>query len=308
MVAAIAAVVLGATACAPPPSIVAAGTGAPAEAAAVADADSAEDRLDDAREYAESRDAALTAVVVDLATGASTGVDPEDPMLCASVAKLFLAAQAFHLDATGEHVLDDDRELLRTMLAGSDDLAAGVLWNEYGPDVVADVAQRYALTSTSAPVDELWWNTVSTPADIASLYQGITQDRDGLGPDRTAEFLDHLRAWTPVATDGYDQSFGLPTVLGAPPVLAPKQGWMCCIDARWVHVSSALVGDRYAVVVSVSEDVRYPDDDVMTGILPDTSWTDARDDASAAHARDTITEVVRILFPDGAVDAAWSES
>ncbi|QNG19220.1 serine hydrolase [Rhodococcus triatomae] len=260
------------------------------------------DRLDAVETWANTRHARVSLVLLDRETGDRVGYHEKDPILTASLAKLFVAAELSHLDATGERGFStDDGELLARMLSSSDDFAADVLWDELdGPDLVAAVADRYHLDDTHEPWDGMWWNTQTTVTDLATFYDLLLADRDGLGPVRTNRILGYLRAWTPLAADGYDQRFGVPAVLGGSDI-AVKQGWMCCIDEQWIHLSTGVVGPggRYVVVVEVAEDVQY--EDGVPG-LPDTSYVDATDDESAAHARETVTGVIEALFPTGSVD------
>ncbi|XGU19958.1 hypothetical protein ACETU7_00795 [Rhodococcus sp. 3Y1] len=85
------------------------------------------------------------------------------------------------------------------------------------------------------------------------------------------------------------------------PVIGVKQGWMCCVEDKWIHLSTGIVGDdnRYIIAIGSREDVQYTDED---SFYPDTSFTDAVNDESALHARDTVTGVTQILFPSGSID------
>ncbi|MBC2643731.1 hypothetical protein H5400_33520 [Rhodococcus wratislaviensis] len=258
---------------------------------------------------AADRGADVSIAVLDRATGnylADTDADTE-PVEAASLAKLFIAAQMYHLDALGERPLSDyDRLLLARMLESSDDDAANTLWDDLGgPDLVVDVAGRYGLAATTPPWDGLWWNTETTAADLVMFYAGLLGDRDGLGEGRIAEFVSYLRSSTPEGIDGYDQRFGLPDGLPGETVLGVKQGWMCCVGDRWIHVSTGVIGadNRYIVAVASREDIRYEDDEES---YPDTAITDVTEDSSAQHARETMTGLVKSVFPAGVVDD-WAQ-
>lgn len=270
-----------------------------------------EDRITAARDAATARGAEVSIALLDRATGDRFGINDTDTIETASVAKLFIADVALHQDTP---LSAEDDDLLGRMLEQSDDDAANALWFELGDiAVVDDVADRYGLASTSAPWDGNWWNTETTADDLVDWYSGLLDGRGGLGEEAADTVLGHLRASTPVAADGYDQRFGIPDALAEQPdgEIAVKQGWMCCIDGRWDHVSTAVVGpdDRYVLVVAAREIVAYDDEpdngewdrdhaDEPYLVLPDTSVDTAVDDASAAHARTTMTEVVRVLFPE----------
>ncbi|WP_072687723.1 serine hydrolase [Rhodococcus marinonascens] len=250
-----------------------------------------------------ARGADVSIAVLDRATGSYLESAGSQPIETASLSKLFIAAQLFHLDALGERPISQyDRLLLAPMLESSDDNAANTLWSDLGgSDIVPDVAFRYGLTSTTAPRDGMWWNTETTAADLVTFYVGLLHDRDGIGPDRSAEFLGYLRSATPMGTDGYDQRFGIPDGLSGEKVLGVKQGWMCCVASRWIHLSTGVIGEdnRYVLVVASRENITY--DDGEEG-YPDTASMDVTGDSSARHARDTVTDVVRTLFPSGVVD------
>lgn len=273
-------------------------------------AESLDTRLEQTQQAALDRGADVSIAVFDRLTDNSLEADADAQIETASVAKLFIAEDLLHQDARGERSLsDDDNNLIAAMLEASDDTAANLLWDAAGGDeIITRVAERYSLTSTMPPLDGLWWNTITTVHDLITLYDGILDDVAELGPDRIALFVDHLYNSTPTAADGYDQRFGLPDALFDEPVLAVKQGWMCCISGQWVHLSTGIIGkdNRYIVAISSREDIQYPDMD-FDGAYPDTSYTDASNDESALHARNTMTGITQILFPGGTVDE-WSPS
>lgn len=284
-------------------------------------------RIAGARDAAAARGADLAVALLDRSTGERFGTSDGDSVETASVAKLFIADAMLHRGA----ISAADRDRLARMLERSDDNAANELWIGHGGDaVVRDVAARYGLGATTPPWDGNWWNTETTADDLVDWYAGLLDGRGGLDRADADETLGHLRASTPLAADGYDQRFGVPDALPAQPPgeVAVKQGWMCCTDGRWVHLSTAVVGPdaRYVLVVAARETVDYGDDSGRRAVrrhrdtdaaevtdapestteepiplLPDTSIDSAADDASAAHARETMTEVVRILFPEGRI-------
>ncbi|WP_448223008.1 hypothetical protein [Gordonia iterans] len=269
------------------------GSAAPAVRSLVAEAG---ERLDAVQAWAQARRARVSLVLVDRATGERVGLDENEQLLTASVAKLFIASRAAFLAATGERaVAVDDDALLGPMLSASDDVAATVLWGRLGgPVLVGAVAHRFGLTSTAASPDGRWPHTRTTASDLAGFYAHLLGERDSW----TDRILGHLEAWTDVGADGYDQRFGLAAVLGRAELAALKQGWMCCVADRWIHLTTGAFGPdgRYVLAVHVAEDVQYTDGTVE---LPQTSEGIDSDDESAAHARDTVTGVVARLFADG---------
>ncbi|MGF7123547.1 serine hydrolase [Rhodococcus sp. TAF43] len=263
-----------------------------------------EGRIGKAVSDAADRGADLTLALLDRHQNRYVSFADTEPFATASVAKLFIADDLLYRESTDELELsEDEHTLVARMLEDSDDDAANELWNEYGAsDLVLDVASRYALSTTSAPYDDNWWNTETTAADLVGYYSAVLDGRGGLDAPHRDELLGYLRNSHPTAADGYDQRFGIPDGLPDETVKAVKQGWMCCLDDRWTHLSTGIVGadDRYVLVLLSREDLDYGDED--TDYYPDTSLTAAVDDASAAHARETITDAARTLFPQRRID------
>ncbi|MFE5785550.1 hypothetical protein EEB12_03630 [Rhodococcus sp. WS1] len=266
-------------------------------------AETLDGRLAQAQVAALGRGADVSIAVLDRSSDRYLDVAGDQQIETASVAKLFIAEDLLHQDARGERpITDDDRTLMAAMLESSDDTAANLLWDEVGgQEVITRVAERYALTATTPPWDGMWWNTETTTHDLVTFYNGVLDDSDQLGPERVEQFVEYLRQSTPEGTDGYDQRFGLPEALFGESVIGVKQGWMCCVEDKWIHLSTGIVGDdnRYIIAIGSREDVQYTDED---SFYPDTSFTDAVDDESALHARDTVTGVTQILFPSGSID------
>ena len=257
-----------------------------------------EERMTRAVDDALARGADVSIALLDRLDGTYSAVADATSFPTASVAKLFIADDVLFRESRAEFELtSEEHELIGLMLERSDDDAANTLWNEYGAsELVQDVVSRYGLPATSVPYDDNWWNTETTPADLVDYYAGLLDGRGGLDDGRRTEILTHLRASNATSTEGYDQRFGLPDGLSGETSLAVKQGWMCCVDDRWTHVSTGVAGadDRYVLVVVSREDLDYGDGDAD---YPDTSLTAAVDDASATHARETVTDVVRTVFP-----------
>ncbi len=261
------------------------------------------DRIPEAIRSASERGADIDFALLDRQTGAYFFDGDTEQIETASVSKLFIADDIFHgADAAQGPVAEDDMESMKTMLESSDDWAANYLWNKYGEgDIIDRVAQRYNLTATLTPWDGLWWNTTTTADDLVAYYTRLLNGEGGLSPASTATMISWLKESTPVATDGYNQHFGIVDGLPREPVYAVKQGWMCCIADRWIHLSTGTVGvdNRYVVAIASREEIHYEND---MDHYPDTAVVDVTDDSSAQHARDTLTGFVTMLFPDGLID------
>jgi hypothetical protein len=198
----------------------------------------------------------------------------------ASVAKLFIADDLLLQESAGKTTLSpEDRQAMDIMLQSSDDGAAEKFWGQDGGDViVSQVANRYGLAATTPPGDGRWWNTISTASDLVRYYEMLLDGAGGLPPERARMILNDLAQSTPNGIDGYPQRFGIPDGLYAEPV-AVKQGWMCCIGADWMHLSTGVIGAdrRYIMVIESLQ----PSDD--------------------ATARATITQAVKTIFPNGRI-------
>jgi len=126
--------------------------------------------------------------------------------------------------------------------------------------------------------DGLWWNTMTTAADLVQYYSMLLDAKGGLPPDQAAIIFNDLARATAQGDDGYPQRFGIPDGLYAEPV-AVKQGWMCCIGDDWMHLSTGVIGAQYRYVMVIES--RQPTDD--------------------SSARNTITEAVKTMFPGGRI-------
>ncbi len=235
-------------------------------------------RLQQATVEASADGATISVAVLDRATGRMVTNGNTRTIATASVAKLFIADDL--LSRHSQPALSaDDRAALDIMLRSSDDGAAERFWNlDGGGAIVARVAARYGLSTTTPPPDGAWWNTISTAPDLARYYDMLLDGTGGLSADRVNIIVNDLAQSTPVGIDGYPQRFGIPDGLYAEPV-AVKQGWMCCIGADWMHLSTGVIGPdrRYVVVIESLQ----PSDD--------------------ATARLTITKAVKTMFPGGRI-------
>jgi Beta-lactamase enzyme family len=171
----------------------------------------------------------------------------EQPFPTASLVKLYLAEDVLRRARAGALALTpDDRAELEVMIRSSDDPAASDLWVRFGgAQAVGDVATRYGLTGTAPPrVQGQWGEATTTAADLARF---LTRLPVVAHPDDAAALLGWMGAATPVASDGFDQQFG---VFGTLPGAAVKQGWMCCVGGRRHLHSVGVVGGQVIVLLS----------------------------------------------------------
>jgi hypothetical protein len=239
----------------------------------------------DARERQATADAAdagadISTVVLDRNTNQLVSNGNGTTIAIASVAKLFIADDVLLQESKGDIQLSPaDHEALDTMLRASDDNAAEDFWNRGGGGaIISRVAARYGLKSTAPPSNSRWWNTISTAADLVRYYDMLLDGTGGLPLDRAGIIIGNLAQSTPTGVDGYPQRFGIPEGLYGEPV-AVKQGWMCCVGADWMHLSTGVIGAnrRYVMVIG---SMQTSDDDT---------------------ARATITQAVKTMFPGGRI-------
>jgi len=237
-------------------------------------------RVQQATDQATAAGATLSVAILDRVTHQLVSNGNAQIPGIASVAKLFIADDLLLQESAGKTALSpEDRQAMDVMLQSSDDGAAEKFWGQDGGDVIiSQVANRYGLTATTPPGDGRWWNTISTASDLVRYYDMLLNGSGGLPPERARTIINDLARSTPTGNDGYPQRFGIPDGLYAEPV-AVKQGWMCCIGADWMHLSTGVIGAdrRYIMVIESLQ----PSDD--------------------ATARDTITQAVKTIFPNGRI-------
>lgn len=237
-------------------------------------------RIQQAIGEAAAAGAALSVAVLDRKTHELVSNGDGQIVGTASVAKLFIADDLLLAESQGRTALSpEDRQALDVMLQSSDDGAADKFWDAGGGDaIITQVASRYGLSSTTPPSDGRWWNTMSTLTDLVRYYDMLLDGSGGLPAERSMIIVNDLARATPNGIDGYPQRFGIPEGLFAEPV-AVKQGWMCCIGSDWMHLSTGVIGadHRYVMVV---QSLQTSDD---------------------ATARQTITQAVKTIFPNGRI-------
>ncbi|REH54473.1 hypothetical protein BCF44_102705 [Kutzneria buriramensis] len=154
-----------------------------------------------------------------------------------SVVKLLIG-----YDALAHHTGSAAR--VAQMLSRSDDGIADALWSAGGgPKVVMRSAALMGLRHTIPPTDSArWGDTTITADDVVRVYKFL----ESADQQAVVNALYHAPA---VAADGFDQSFGIPTAVGAGQWWV-KQGWGCCRPDRVLHTTGLVgTGQRYVVAI-----------------------------------------------------------
>ena len=263
------------------------GLSVPLTAAGPAQADPMQSLVDAGGAESYSRGTTAGIAVIDRRTGVHSDNGPAARLRfgSASLVKLFIAENLLRRARLGEITLTQaDRDAMARMLRSSDDAAASSFWSRFGANaIVSDVVARYGLTGTAPPANPRYWGlTQVTARDMALFYEGVLSGRGGLDPADRDVIMGHLRASTARGTDGVYQWFGLHDALPREPVIALKQGWMCCFSDgyTWRHSAGVVGPDSRYVVVVLTRD---------PGGL------------GAAHTEQSATRIVQRMFPAGLV-------
>lgn len=230
---------------------------------------------------AASSGANIKVAVLDRDTGQIVSHNANQPFPIASVVKLFIADDLLLQVSKGETKLSEaDRKSLDIMLRSSDDGAAQTFWDRSGGNaIIGRVVARYGLSGTTAPYNGHWDVTQSTASDLVRYYNMLLDGSGGLPAEQADVIMGNLAQSTPTGTDGYPQRFGIPDGLYAEPV-AVKQGWFCCWNgANQLHVSTGAIGPERRYVMALA----------------------SLEPGDAASARNTMTQVVKTMFPGGHV-------
>lgn len=210
--------------------------------------------IDAASQQARAVGATVGIAVLDRTTGQqwTNGPPATEALFGASLAKLFIADNLLFRQQTGQLVLPaGDRALLETTLTGSDDSAAGQLYQRYGGEqMITEVAARYALPSLRPTNQPGFWElTTISAVDLTRWYDAFLATA---APTVVEFVVGLLRASPELATDGFNQYFGIPRALPGQ-VWAIKQGWMSGVrDSTFLHTTGLLGPDnRYAVAILV---------------------------------------------------------
>jgi indolepyruvate decarboxylase len=159
-------------------------------------------------------------MVFDREIGAVTFSHNEhDRIRSASLVKLMIALD--YLDKHGVPIPGQDKVRLESMLRSSDDEAASELWIQEGWETIVErVVAKLGLRDTSPPAARGWWGyTPTSAADTVAVYRYIL---DRAHPTVRDFITSNLHQATRCASEGVDQSFGIPSVIRNP---AYKQGW-----------------------------------------------------------------------------------
>lgn len=173
--------------------------------------------------------------------------------MSASLSKLIVAVDMLDRHrAEGRSIDPADLDLVTRALSASDDNAMNVLWGKYdGAGAVDRVADRLALTATLAPESSnMWGDTLVTPADLVKVYRHILRT---MAPPDSAVIVDALAAATAVATDGFEQHYGL-LHQGASQQRYAKQAWVPYRPAGYLLHSAGVAHDErtghvYAIAI-----------------------------------------------------------
>jgi hypothetical protein len=240
-----------------------------------------EARVKQATAEAQAAGADISIVILDRETNQLVSNGDNSPLPIASVAKLFIADDMLLQVAKGQtQISPEERNAFDIMLRSSDDSAAEVFWNRNGgSEIITRVTARYGLTSTTTPYNGRWFNTLSSAGDLVRYYDKLLAGSGGLPLEQADIIMSDLSQSTSTGIDGYPQRFGIPDGLPGVPV-AVKQGWMCCWNGgNWMHMSTGVIGPGQRYVMAL-------------GALQPSS-----DDV----ARDTLTQAVKTMFPEGRI-------
>jgi hypothetical protein len=165
---------------------------------------------------------------------------PDDVHFSMSVSKILIAVDALRGGADPSRVAE--------MISRSDDPIANELWGVVeGPVAVEELAAEMELEHTTPSPDWGRWGDVSISAsDVVRMYQFILSD---LPEDDRTVIVDAMVETTEFGSDGYDQTFGIPTAADGLD-WAVKQGWGCCKPDRFL-VSTGTVGAEHRYIAAV---------------------------------------------------------
>jgi hypothetical protein len=141
----------------------------------------------------------------------------------ASLVKLLIALDYLWERGPGYAVPAADRNRLDLMLRSSDDDMASYFYRRAGSEaVVKRMVARLGLQNTTPPAPPRtgWGSTAVSAADIVRVYRYLLDTAPAAVRDLV---IGDLRQSTRCATDGFDQTFGIPSAFGRP--WAVKQAW-----------------------------------------------------------------------------------
>ncbi|SDL76431.1 hypothetical protein SAMN05216298_5119 [Glycomyces sambucus] len=177
---------------------------------------------------------------------------PDDVHYSMSVAKVLIAVGALRSGADPARVAE--------MISRSDDPIANELWGVVeGPAVIEELAAEMGLEHTAPSPDWGRWGDVRISAsDIVRMYEFLFAE---VPAEERDVIVDAMAATTELGSDGYDQTFGIPTAADGLD-WAVKQGWGCCKpDLFLVSTGAVGAGHRYIAAVFGAWDERRTSDE-----------------------------------------------
>jgi hypothetical protein len=164
----------------------------------------------------------------------------DDVHFSMSVSKILIAVGALRNGADPSRVAE--------MISRSDDPIANELWGVVGgPVAIEELAEEMGLEhATPSPDWGRWGDVLISASDIVRMYEYILAE---LPEDDRAVIVDAMVGTTELGSDGYDQTFGIPTAADGLD-WAVKQGWGCCKPDRFL-VSTGTIGadGRYIAAI-----------------------------------------------------------
>ncbi|WP_235921423.1 serine hydrolase [Lentzea tibetensis] len=168
-------------------------------------------------------DATAAFAVFDRTTGRTTLAYNEHKQIrSASIVKILIALDYLETRGPSAEIPEADLKRLVPMLRSSDDNAASELWVQEGWEkIVERMVVKLGLEDTAPPVNVGFWGyTALSASDVVKIYRYVLEQAH---PKFRDFIMGNLHEATKCATDGFDQSFGIPSAV--PGEVAFKQGW-----------------------------------------------------------------------------------
>jgi hypothetical protein len=178
------------------------------------------------------------------------GEDAGEPMMSASVIKLYVIVNLLHQREQGAISLDAlDLKLIHRALSGSDDNAMNALWSKYdGTRALQELTELAGLQDTEVTDPAQWGETWTSARDTVSVYRYLLSSLTPADRDLVHVALSHPEHYG--LADGFDQEFGLLGPGVRPHYVAAKQGWLGYIPYRFLHTTGLLGSrDQYVAVI-----------------------------------------------------------
>jgi hypothetical protein len=165
---------------------------------------------------------------------------PDDTHFTMSVSKILIAIGALRSGADPARVAE--------MISWSDDPIANELWGVVeGPVVIEELAAAMGLEHTTpSPNWGRWGDVLISASDVVRMYEYVLTELPEA--DRTV-ILRAMAETTELGSDGYDQTFGIPTAADGLD-WAVKQGWGCCKPDRFL-VSTGTLGADHRYIAAI---------------------------------------------------------